>query len=288
VLGVDETERLEASANRVYRTRGGRPAPKQAWVGAICRTDWGKRLCEVNNETGVPAELADSSVARKANPAELPERTLRGRREAAARRTGKALRSLALRFARCWSSLNAVPRHPQAPLPGRDEVAGVMAKGNASCRSRGEATKDCDEPVSFSRDAGIVLATRWDFGSDDFGSDDFATDKGIGVLAVVSGGESGSKSGQCSANQRPSGMSRRRQSRIQRANLASTSASAHLSMISCASFRSIARRFKCESSKDSNAGFDAVRRNSSCGWTGAMRIPPYFRPPTRRRDCVTL
>jgi hypothetical protein len=60
-----------------------------------------------------------------------------------------------------------------------------------------------------------------------------------------------------------------------------------LSMISCASFRSIARRFKCESSNDSKAGFEAVIRKSSCGWTGAMTIPPYC-GPQREGGIVSL
>jgi hypothetical protein len=91
-------------------------------------------------------------------------------------------------------------------------------------------------------------------------------------------GGSGKKVGESSASEFRSGLSARRQSRIQRANLASTSASAHLSRTSWASLRRSARRFRCANSNASRAGFEAVTRNSSCGWAGVMKNPPNSDP----------
>jgi hypothetical protein len=162
------------------------------------------------------------------------------------------------------------------PLQFGDEGAGASAKGKANCVPGTDAIDDGDNSLALRENWGISRARRRGPGRDVP-----PAGENIGASGGVSGEESGNKSGECSASEGGSKLSAlpaRRQSRIQRANLASTSASAHLSMISCACFRRIARRFKCESSNDSRAGFEAVIRNSSCGWTGAMTIPPYCGP----------
>jgi hypothetical protein len=158
-------------------------------------------------------------------------------------------------------AVSALLRPCDACTPSRLDDAGANASGKGNCVPETDAIVDGDDSIALRKNCGIARSARRSPGN--------SVPRSVGSIGLsggapggVSEGASGNKSGECSASEGGSklpALPARRQSRIQRANLASTSASAHLSMISCASFRSIARRFKCESSNDSRASFGVCR-----------------------------
>ena len=211
------------------------------------------------------------SVAKREFDSQKPSRPQIRRNGRFAQKRGTSVRtrelSLVLRCARCSSVRREARAHSESPRPSREFEPN--ANGNASCLPPRAAVAVRRGVCRRHRYCGIPDARAWFCG------------RGISLTdgnKRVRGGASGSRSGECSASEFRSGLSARRQSRIQRANRASTSASAHLSRTSCASLRRRARRFRCASSNDSRAGLEAVTRNSSCGLADTMTDPPNSDP----------
>ena len=263
MLSAIATEKLSAVPNNRLGTRTEHSIPDSFCVGAICRV-------AANNEVCAATYLVDDSTAQEPKGLELLERVSLYRCFTWVGGTGAAVRdvSLTVRCARCSSFRRVAPALSEAASKHGDVAA--SPKGKVSCPpTRDSFAEARDGSRSLDRNCGVQGASSLDSGME------VPPDGGnVGTSVELSE----SNSGRCSESEGRSEPSERQQSRIQRANLASTSASAHLSRSSWASLRIRARRFRCASSNDSRAGLEAVMRKFSCGWVDAMTNPPYSGP----------